>query len=278
MVEWTIKHHRLGHFHIISLNQTEWHKAFAHRFCKRKHTFTLHIYQLLGFFGFELAARNEQRFGYMVYSGCNTLGSALAVDIETETTVLHPKGGDLNEGCGGFGEGTEGIDGWGQTRLIWRRTWFKPDIAWRRWHTRSFKVHFVSQSTCCVGRACKNITVDQSRSHQLWESFSSWSLFWSCGALGVPWLFGEILNPKMGSFVLWGRAVTLQNPISSPTPGKIKFERKLQTLPQRCHHRTFLHGWLPALNCMRVPSLQGKLDPLTGFLGGKTTKSIGGRW
>lgn len=27
------------------------------------------------------------------HSGCNTLGSALAVDIETETTVLHPKGG-----------------------------------------------------------------------------------------------------------------------------------------------------------------------------------------
>lgn len=44
--------------------------------------------------------RSFQNFTSLVHSqgpqgppGCNTLGSALAVDIETETTVLHPKGG-----------------------------------------------------------------------------------------------------------------------------------------------------------------------------------------
>ena len=88
-----------------------------------------------------------------------------------------------------------------------------------------------------------------------WEipNLECWSWLRSCGALGVLWLFGKILNSKMASFVLWGQAVTLQNPISAPkgklllvTPGKIKFERKLQILLQWCQHRTFLHGWLPA--------------------------------
>lgn len=127
MVEWMVNHHKLGQFHIISLNQIEWQKIFAHWFCKPKQTFILHNMSTSPIF-LELAARNEQRLTAMRRdSGCNTLGSALAVDIETETTILHPKGGDFNEGCG--------VEEF-------------PDIAWPTRHRMTPWSHFVSQYGC----------------------------------------------------------------------------------------------------------------------------------
>lgn len=103
-----------------------------------------------------------------------------------------------------------------------------------------------------------------------WEilNLECWSLLRSCGALGV-------LNSKMASFVLWGQAVTLQNPISSPK-GKL-----LLATPVTVEH----FAWLIACTCIITESLRlhstdcirvlawsiilttPGLDASTGFLG-----------
>lgn len=52
MVEWMVNHHKLGRFHIISLNQIEWQKIFSHWFCKPKQTIYLTQYvNFSDFFG-----------------------------------------------------------------------------------------------------------------------------------------------------------------------------------------------------------------------------------